>query len=185
MYTVNIYHVSDPYVFNPRKEFDNLGTMVCFHNRYRLGDKHDYNEQDYSSWQELKKAIVKEENPAVILPIYMYDHSGVALSTTPFSCGWDSGQIGWIYISKCKALEEYGGKIVTAKLKERLIKYLKNELKVYDYYLNGEVYGYVIEDENGEEVDSCTGYYGREEAEKAAQEQLMYYNNKNSLSLQS
>src|ERR1039457_3716938 len=27
---------------NPRKEYDNVGTMVCWHRNYDLGDKHNY-----------------------------------------------------------------------------------------------------------------------------------------------
>lgn len=31
---------------NPREDYDNLGTMVCWHKRYALGDKHDFGEPD-------------------------------------------------------------------------------------------------------------------------------------------
>ena len=39
-------------------------------------------------------------------------------------------------------------------------KVLRGEVKVYDQYLQGDVYGYVIEDADGEEIDSSWGYYG-------------------------
>jgi len=152
------------------REWDNLGTMVCFHGRYNLGDKHTYSHRDYSGWEEIKKDIIKNENVGVILPLYMYDHSGITISTSPFSCRWDSGQIGFIFISKKKMLEEYGGKIVTQKLKERVKGYLENEVKVYDKYLTGEVYGYEVhhvtkieDEEDSELVESCFGYYGDED----------------------
>jgi hypothetical protein len=83
--------------------------MICFHRGYDLGDKHNYNADDYNSWGEIEKAIIKEENPAVILPLYMYDHSGISISTSPFGCRWDSGQIGFVLVSKKQALEEFGG----------------------------------------------------------------------------
>jgi hypothetical protein len=35
---------------NPRMEFDNLGTMICFHKRYNLGDKHNWDIDDFSEW---------------------------------------------------------------------------------------------------------------------------------------
>lgn len=41
LYTLKIVHDED--VESPR-EWDNIGKMVCFHNRYSLGDKHDYSE---------------------------------------------------------------------------------------------------------------------------------------------
>lgn len=154
---LEIYYDTHPQ--NPR-EWSNLGTMVCFHGRYSLGDSHPYRASDYSSWEEVKKAIEKDYNVAVILPIYLYDHSGLALSTSPFSCPWDSGQVGWIYTTKEKLREEYGVKYVTKKIKERAVSALKNELEVYSNFINGEVFGYVLKDEKGEEVDSCWGFYG-------------------------
>lgn len=91
------------------RSWDNLGTMICFHRRYDLGDKHSYSSDDYSSWEEMKKAIIKEENPAVILPLYMYEHSGISISTSPFSCPWDSGQIGFVLVSKKKSVGRVWG----------------------------------------------------------------------------
>ena len=44
----------------------------------------------------------------VILPLYLYDHSGITMSTSVFSCPWDSGQVGWIYAEKKKLIEETG-----------------------------------------------------------------------------
>lgn len=151
--------VQDSSPESPRN-WDNLGTMICFHNRYDLGDKHSYSSDDYSSWEEMKKAIIKEENTAVILPLYLLDHSGISISTGAFSCRWDSGQIGFIFVSKEKALEEFGGKIVTAKLKEKLERILDEEVETYDQYVRGDVYGFQIVDEDDDVVDSCYGFYG-------------------------
>jgi hypothetical protein len=166
-YEIEIVPDSDPE--SPR-EWDSLGTMVCFHRRYNLGDKHDYRHSDYDGWEEMEKAIIKNENAGVILPLYLYDHSGITISTTGFSCDWDSGQIGFIFISKEKMLKEYGGKIVTKKLKERVEKYLVGQVETYDQYLTGDVYGYRIYEvctcdhghEHREEIDSCWGYYGED-----------------------
>lgn len=147
------------------RNWDNLGTMICFHNRYDLGDKHNYNSDDYSGWEEMKKAIIKKENPAVILPLYMYDHSGISISTSPFSCRWDSGQIGFVLVSKKQALEEFGGKIISAKLKQKLERILKGEVETYTQYVNGDVYGFQIVDEDDNHIDSCYGFYGSDHKE--------------------
>ena len=152
------------------RTWDNLGTMVCFHNRYDLGDKHNYKHSDYESWDEMEKYITKYENVGVILPLYLYDHSGITMNTTGFSCNWDSGKVGFIFISKEKMLQEYGGKIVTKKLKERVEGYLKGEVGTYDQYLTGDVYGYKVFKvetcelgcEHEEELESCWGYYGED-----------------------
>jgi hypothetical protein len=162
-FVLRTYHDDSPE--SPRT-WDNLGTMVCSHNRYDLGDKHNYKFNDYDSWDEVKKDIIKRENVGVILPLYLYDHSGITMNTTGFSCQWDSGQVGFIFISKQKMLLEYGGKIVTQKLKDRVTEYLKGEVETYDQYLTGDVYGYrVFKVENGEEeeLDSCWGFYGEDD----------------------
>ena len=41
---------------------------------------------------------------------------------------------------------------------------LRDELDVWRQYLEGDVYGYMIEDASGEHIDSCWGFYGREYA---------------------
>ncbi|TXG76312.1 hypothetical protein E6Q11_04845 [Candidatus Dojkabacteria bacterium] len=169
MNRLKLVHDSSPE--SPRN-WDNLGTMICFHRRYDLGDKHSYSSDDYSSWEEMKQAIIKEENPAVILPLYMYDHSGISISTSPFSCRWDSGQIGFILVSKKKALEEFGGKIVTAKLKERIEKILEGEVETYSQYVEGDVYGFQIVDEDDDIIDSCYGFYGSDHKESGMLEYI-------------
>lgn len=149
----------DPYPQNPR-EWDNLGIMVCFHRKYSLGDRHNYRASDYNSWEEVKEVIEKDHDVAVILPIYMYDHSGIILSTTPFSCPWDSGQVGWIFATKKKVREEYGVKYITKKIKEKVREALIEEVRIYSEYVEGNVFGYILKDESGRELDSCWGFYG-------------------------
>jgi hypothetical protein len=157
MNRLKVVHDSSPE--SPR-EWDNLGTMICFHNRYDLGDNHNYNSDDYSGWEEMKQAIIKEENPAVILPLYMYDHSGISISTSPFSCRWDSGQIGFVLVSKKQALEEFGGVRVSSKKKVKIESIIEAEVETYTKYVEGEVYGFQIVDEDDEVIDSCYGFYG-------------------------
>ena len=155
---------------NPR-EWDNLSKMVCFHRRYSLGDEHNYREFDYHSWEDLKRAIEKDNDVAVILPLYMYDHSGITISTTPFSCPWDSGQIGWVYITKEDIRKEYNIKRVTKKYIEKATKILLAEVKIYDDYLRGETYGFVLE-KDGEVLDSCWGFYGSDFCTNGMKEQI-------------
>lgn len=167
-YRIKIIQDENP---NSPREDDNLGKMVCFHGRYNLGDKHDYDHRDYSGWDEQKEAIIKNEDVCVILPLYLYDHSGITMSTSPFSCRWDSGQVGWVFVSKKKVREEYSVKRITEKVIEKVTKVLKGEVETYDQYLTGDVYGYEIYEvttcSEGHEhetiIDSCWGYYGTSE----------------------
>ena len=170
-YFLTIDH--ENYPENPR-EWDNLTKIVCFHRRYTLGDKHTYNRNDYNSWDEMKKDIIKKENVGVILPLYIYDHSGITISTTPFHCNWDSTQIGFIYITRdiifenfkrCLINGVYINKILTKKIKEIFTERLLNELKCYDQYLQNEVYSFEIVKDD-ERVEYCGGYYNLDECIK-------------------
>jgi hypothetical protein len=148
--------------YDPRED-SNLGKMVCFANNYTLGDKHNYDPEDTNSFEELKDAIIEKENPIVILPMYMYNHSGITINTTGFSCKWDSGQIGWIYVTK-KQLEVIGvsmnNKETYPEFKKRLLECLVSEVKTYDQYITGDTYRFRIMDKEWNEEDSCGGFYG-------------------------
>jgi len=150
------------------REWDNLGNMVCLHKRYHLGDATDLKIDDFSGWSDMRDFIVRE-GAVVILPIYMYDHSGITISTTPFHCPWDSGQIGFIYATKDNIIKEKGKIKITMKVKEEVKKILLNEIDIYDKYLTGEVYSFFIVETkkckccgniSEENIDSCGGFFG-------------------------
>lgn len=158
-YTIKIF--PEEMADNPR-EWDNLGTMVCFHNRYSLGDKHDLIKENFNSWDEVAAHLIKEQGAFILLPLYLYDHSGISMSTIltyPYNDRWDSGQVGIIYITRDKIRQEYGVKHVSQKLADKVKQYLVNEVKTYDQYLRGDVICFVIEDADGESIDSCGGIY--------------------------
>ena len=97
---------------------------------------------------------------AIILPLYLYDHSGITMRCHPFSCPWDSGQVGYIYATYEQIREEYSCKRVTKGIRERATNLLVSEVKEYDQFLTGDVYGFVVEDSEETEIDSCWGFYG-------------------------
>lgn len=132
------------------RSWDNFGTMICYHPHYNLGDKHKL------SMEEAGK-IYHNKN-VVALPLFLYDHSGITISTTPFSCPWDSGQIGFIYVTKDDVRKEFGR--ITKKVLEKVNKCLESEVKVYDEYLRGDVYCFTVENDEGEIIDSCGGFFG-------------------------
>lgn len=107
-----------------------------------------------------------------VFPLYLYDHSGLALQMAPFTCPWDSCQVGFIYMSKSRAAKEFALHESSPQLLKAVEHYFEGEVKEYSDYLNGEVFGYVVEDENGEILDSCGGYYGLNFAIKEAQDAL-------------
>ena len=165
---------------NPR-EWDNAGTMICWHDRYRLGDSDSRKlPLVFDSPSEFKAWWKTNSKGGVILPLYLYDHSGLTISTDnghyPFTDRWDSGQIGYIYAIKETIIKEWGktGKL-TRTNKTKALRHLQDEVKTYDQYLTGDVYGYTITDPQGDIIDSCWGFYGFDYAKQEAQTQLDYW----------
>lgn len=237
-YKINIIQDDDP-IDSPR-DWDNLGTMICFHRRYTLGDKHNYNNvedaiisiiQTHCTTQEKRAFILKhageisgyskinilrdllnrnhkneydgmiedlanyidfteEDLPSSIiaLPLYLYDHSGITISTGSFSCPWDSGQVGFIY-APVSMFDSKGFLLGDHDIKEDVIRrILTEEVKTYDQYLTGNIYGYKIvklsdedldnedrEDITGEELDSCWGFYGSDYCLDEARRTVEYF----------
>ena len=139
---------------------ETLGRIVCWHRRLNLGHKHkhltpgDFNED-------------MDDGCYVKLPVYMYEHGGIALSTSPFSCMWDSGQVGYIYCEEP----------IAGMTREQVVAALKSEVETYGSWLAGECYGFeleqsemppettVIEDMDTDDLDwehsdSCYGFIG-------------------------
>jgi len=165
---------------NPRENCDELGTMACFHRRYDLGDKnHGINSDDYSGWAVMEKALIKA-GAYVVLPLYLFDHSGITMSVDPErfracdSAGWDWGQVGFIFVNKDKVRKEYGK--LGKKTRERVTSVLLAEVETYDMYLRGEVYCCVRETFNPDKVqidyDTCGGYIGEKYALEALKEDM-------------
>lgn len=154
---------------NPRTEFDNLGTIVS---KNGLGDKHEFNWNNYSSYKEYQKDIEKQRNVCVILPVYKFEHGNIALSTTDFNDRWDSCQIGFIYITKEKVREWFSVKRINKKLKDSIEKYLIEEIKTYGHYLNGDVYCYEIIDSENNHIGSCYGFYDMDYCEEYGMDDL-------------
>ena len=152
--------------YNPR-EYDNFGKIVCAHPRYHLGDIknitdasgvisemaeavyednpkayellcEDWDEQGGTDQETVDEFLERLDKYLIILPVYIYDHGGISLNTTGFSCRWDSGQTGFIFVSKQEAKRELGWKRLTKKRREKVEEMLHNEVEEYSWYVSGE-----------------------------------------------
>jgi len=156
--------IQDDCDINPREEFDHIATMFCEHRRYTLGDK----KADDIRVENERTGELEFPDGYLVLPLYLYDHSGLTISTGAFSCRWDSGQVGYIYMSKKDAIANFGKKRLTKKVIARALDCMRAEVKEYDDYLTGNVYGFEYEqvavNADGEEQmleeDSCWGFFG-------------------------
>jgi len=125
-----------------------------FSSKYSFGTPHNYDD---------KSEIIEDfnEDEFNIFLLKAYDHGGLSLSLTneyPYNCGWDS----------------YGYLVAPKELK---FSVLKSYLDTYNNWLNGYCFGWIVCEEEdlfnakGEfvtkyenEIDSCWGYYGYDEA---------------------
>lgn len=172
-YTIEINQDLDGY--SPRND-DNLTTLLLSHPRYNL--PWETSGRPASSLDELYQ-VAQDLQPVLILKVYMLDHSGLALAagdSDPFShlyYGMDSGMVGLVVVTRQAVKDLMGWTRVSKQRLEKLERYAKAEVATYSQYINGEVYWYVIEDdETGEVMDSCGGYYGWDACQEAAQEAL-------------
>ncbi len=141
---------------DPINDWDVPGKFALFHGRYALGNCREEfkTPDDLHKWVRRHRKSIEFE-----FDVYMYDHSGIALSLWPFQCPWDSGQIGRVILkrSEVNRLVPKG----TPKEERRKLaeNYARGVLETYEQYLNGDVGGYTVE---GDEVDeeSCGGFYG-------------------------
>ena len=177
-FTAEIIYDEDP--MNPRVDFDNCFKMACWHRRYSLGD-----EQPKVSSAEHRMNVIRKEFPKlefddlkkawndnyIEYPLFLYDHSGITISTNSFSCPWDSGQVGFAYISFEKAKHE-SGKSSKADIMEWAERMIQSEVEIYDQYLTGQVFGVTIKDRLGAEIDSCWGFFGLDTAKDEASHML-------------
>ena len=184
---VRIMYEQDTEICDPR-DCTNLGHMFVDYRGYNLGDypgDSDYDprdrEDDDGNPIDMFEWLKQEFDARVILPLYIYDHSGLSMScgrnmgsidprgVNPFdSAAWDTSMVGFIFDTK-GTREECGCEKFTD---EKIEEGLRAEVESYDMYLRGECFYYVIEDEDGNELDSCAGFLGddcaREEATMSA-----------------
>lgn len=100
--------------------------------------------KNYDSVSEWISDLVDEY--FCVLDLYLYDHSGITMSTRPFSCPWDSGKVGFIYAPwDPKAPSGKEGRPHGITDPEALKAALVQEVKTFDLYLTGQVYGFEIE----------------------------------------
>lgn len=142
--SVEIYYDSMPE--SPR-EWDNLTKMSLFHKRYKFPNELDLEVDDYLSWDEMENEL--KASHKYVFPVYMYEHSDVKLSTTPFSCKWDSCKVGFVVVDEDGITDE------------QAYQYATSDVKLYSAYLSGDVYGFTIRHEDEEENSySSWGFYG-------------------------
>jgi hypothetical protein len=154
------------------REWDNVGTIVAGHRRYSLGDDGapEIDWSDFDGWEAVDRHLRDECDAIAVLPIYIYDHGGITLSTKPFACPWDSGRVGAIYATA----ESVANMLGNDATEDAILKVLRGEVDDYSQYICGDIWCYVIEGEHGDVEDSCGGFFSEEDATSEGQAALRY-----------
>lgn len=178
-YIVTLGYDAEP--MHPR-DWDHLGTMVCSHRNYRLGDIQVSPYDDYP-WEA-------PDGVAVLIPLGLYDHGGITMyagggNAVGDADGWDSGTVGVIYCTK-QDIVAWGldGVKDEADITDAIIDHAKTillgEIEEYDQYLRGDVYYFMVErrgevcehcedEADPEYIESCHGFYDIEDARSEAE----------------
>ena len=173
--------MANDYDADPRMDDDGIITrMICWHRRYTLGDSHKYTDTadmlcsllrelnintDDETEQDVPKMMTILQDFAVVLPLWLYDHSGISMScgerTYPYNDPWDSGQVGWIVLLK-KDMEALYTPI-DKDWRRKALEICREDIRLYNLYLSGEVYAYSLyekEDKEWVEKEWCGHFYG-------------------------
>lgn len=142
----------DPDADNPR-DWDPMGHMLCWHNRYTLGDDNPYG----TPGEFLEDIASIPDEDIVLIQMDMLDHSGLSIyaaGTKPYDDPWDSGQIGWIYATRDDAAR-HGCKWEDVEAR------LLGEIEMYAKYVAGDcVMGTVCELDEDYDPDNIEAYLG-------------------------
>lgn len=157
-YTISIEQ--DKEANNPR-EWTNFGNIIAWHPRYLLGDT--WMNKDFPNRASFSKWLKTQGGKVTVLPVFLYDHSVQCLSTETFvgraqHAEWDSGEVGFTFITDADARAALGVKRLTKNARKEVVLNLKSALESYSRYIQGRVYRYTITDEDyGGFVDSLGG----------------------------
>lgn len=162
--------VYDPDPINPREMFDGASKLWCWHGRMNLGDYKDLGRTERLRTEAEVQAEVRRrgEKPLVIKKLFLFDHSGITISTKPFYCPFDSGQVGWAVVTS-ESATRCGIKRGRINWAEEVIEC---EVKSYDRYITGEIYGALIYsiDDNGGKDEQLESMWGIEDIDAARSE---------------
>ena len=115
---------------------------------------------------------LKKSDIAVAYPITLHEHGEISLSLGYMQ---ERGVVvGFIYVTKEQVRKCYDVKRITKSILERAKNCLQSELDMLTNWLNGDCYGWIIEEyaltddgldwEEVDTLDACWGYFDKEQA---------------------
>lgn len=188
-FNINIEYES--YTENPRKYCEHFTKFIFFHKRYNLQNDFNIKSNNFNSWEEIKKHLIKEYKAKITIPVYMYEHGSISLRTYIHGqhANFDCGMVGFVIATKEDIIKEYNIKRINKNLIEKISKLIEEEVEEYGSYLNGDIYCYNITDKQGNKFDtenySNNQWYNMAEMIEEAKAEIDYIlKNKKELTLQ-
>ena len=154
----NVAHFALTADFGDEKAYDAVDALL---DRYVEEEKGDELRFDGSMPEKL--AAIRESGEVAMQPIYMYEHGGATIwSGGGPTDKWDSGCIGFAYITKDDLREsQIAFDESDPKDFERVaFEHIEGETKTLDDYIRGDVFGFEVRDEDDNVVETIGGYYG-------------------------
>lgn len=151
------------YAENPLS-WDYQPHFLSTHRQYFRTDEYKYikdkkgNEfhiSEFGSHEQIMQFFKK--NDYIFLKIGIYEHSGRSLyplNETDKNDDWDSGIFGYFYLSKNEIREARGIKKLTAQIIADELELFERTLKIFNAWMEGEVYTIYI---NGESESEAYG----------------------------
>ena len=150
----------DEYADNPRDEFDHISTFYGVSGRYMVGGKKDVT---YRYSEDLSETIAELRKEKAVI-VEFSSNAGTCYAVV------ERNQLQDEYL-------KYGYSMRKALYRAR--RCAQGEINEFLAWAEGEVYGFVVkDDETGETLDSCWGFYGddgRKAAEDEAKSMIKYY----------
>ena len=178
-YRISIEHDDD--TENPYTDYDQTTDLVTWHRKYNFNSTRqpDYKQKPNAAGKYPMRSYAPYDSPQEVLeavksgelvwaaPLYAYEHGGITVNLGSMGNWpdqqWDCGLLGMVYVTKEKAKAEwpnYGGMVLQHVCHKRA----ESEVKTFDMYLTGQVYGYWIwkkgEGRTKHDGETCWGCYG-------------------------
>lgn len=174
-FTYRIKHQGG-YVESPLEGNDDI-KLISFNSKHKsfahpesLG-LYTYRDGSYSFTSKgigLRRKV--ETSWAFILDCYQHGNTVWGLAGEAPQCRWDTAKAAGVLILDAKSFK----RSYINKDYESRRQWARDILKEYNDWCNGEVYRFEVFDGEGGEVDSVSGYFGRETAEIAARDSAVY-----------
>ena len=145
----------DEYSDSPRLD-DNVATILTWEKNYSSPDENDDTFEEFAEkhgvdiskkWDldSIMEAMRKEGY--YVVPVYALHHGVSHYSINDFNDPWDSGVVGVAFCKKQEGLPDDD---------DYLRRIIDREVKTYDAWVNGEIYGVVRLDKTEDIVDETT-----------------------------